>query len=165
MCTIWPAMRDCLRGCVHLLGRPLAEKLIGPLAIASHGEILGFPYRGEVGMKRLAAIGLVAFVAMVAAGPASARTERQQDAAITALTAKLSCLVRYPVTQFNDYAWFGLPNPPFGAPANQLPSFTGFDPNNASTSPFAPGGLALNNWGETTGLDFAYGFTPDTWLI
>ena len=67
-------------------------------------------------MKRLLVIGIAAAVAMVGAGPASARTERQQDRAITALTTKLNCLVRYPVAQFPDYAWFGLPGAPFPFP-------------------------------------------------
>ena len=118
-------------------------------------------------MKRLAVIGLVAVVCAVAAGPASARTERQQDAAITALTAKLGCMVRYPVTQYFDYAWFGLPGSPgpYAAPANPLPDYTNFNPSNPATYPFAPSGLALNNWGETTGLDFSYFSAPDTWIL
>jgi hypothetical protein len=114
-------------------------------------------------MKRLIAIAIAAAIAMVAAGPASARTERQQDLAITALQAKLNCLVRYPVTQYFDYAWFGLRGAP--PPANPLPDFTNYDPNNPATYPFAPSGMALNNWGWTTGLDFSYGFSPDTWLL
>ena len=119
-------------------------------------------------MKRLAVtIGLVAVLGAVGAGTASARTERQQDAAITALTAKLNCLVRYPVTQFIDYAWFGLEGTPgpYAPPANALPDFTTFDINNPNTYPFAPTGRALNNWGETTGLDFQYFGSPDTWLL
>ena len=118
-------------------------------------------------MKRLVAIGIATAVAMVGAGSAQARTERQQDRAITALAAKLSCLVRYPVTQFPDYAWFGLPGAPgpFPPPANPIPDFTNFDQNNPATYPFAPGGLALNNWGPTTGLDFVFGSRPDAWLL
>lgn len=118
-------------------------------------------------MKRLVTIGIAAAVAMVGAGPASALTERQQDRAITALTAKLDCLVRYPVTQFFDYAWFGLPGAPgpFPPPANPLPDFTNFDQNNPATYPFAPTGVALNNWGPTAGLDFVFGTRPDAWLL
>jgi hypothetical protein len=118
-------------------------------------------------MKRLVAIAIAAAIAMVAAGPASARTERQQDLAITALQAKLNCLVRYPVTQFGDYAWFGLFGSPgqYPPPANPEPDFTNFDPNNAATYPFAPTGMALNNWGRVNGLDFAFGRRPDTWLL
>ena len=118
-------------------------------------------------MKRLLVIGIAAAVAMVGAGPASARTERQQDRAITALTTKLNCLVRYPVMQFPDYAWFGLPGTPgpFPPPANPIPDFTSFDQNNPATYPFAPSGLALNNWGPTTGLDFVFGSRPDAWLL
>jgi hypothetical protein len=118
-------------------------------------------------MKLLAVLCVVAVVSAVGVGSASARTERQQDAAITALTAKLGCLVRYPVTQYFDYAWFGLPGSPgpYAAPANPIPSFSGFDPSNPATYPFAPAGLALNNWGPTPGLDFSFGFTPDTWLL
>jgi hypothetical protein len=114
-------------------------------------------------MKRLVAIAIAVAVAMVSAGPALARTERQQDLAITALQAKLNCLVRYPVTQYFDYAWFGLPGAP--SPANPVPDFTNYDQNNPATYPFAPSGMALNNWGPITGLDFAYGFSPDTWLL
>lgn len=118
-------------------------------------------------MKRLLVIGIVAAVAMVGAGPASARTERQQDRAITALTAKLNCLVRYPVAQYFDYAWFGLPGAPgpYPPPANPIPDFTNFDPNNPATYPFAPTGVALNNWGPTSGLDFAFGTSRDAWLL
>jgi hypothetical protein len=118
-------------------------------------------------MKRLLAIGIAAAVAMVGSGPASGRTERQQDRAITALTTKLNCLVRYPVMQFPDYAWFGLPGAPFPfpPPANPIPDFTNFDPNNPATYPFAGTGVPLNNWGPTTGLDFVFGTTPDAWLL
>jgi len=118
-------------------------------------------------MKRLIAIAIAAAIAIVAAGPASARTERQQDLAITALQAKLNCLVRYPVTQYFDFAWFGLPGAPgpYPPPANPLPDFTNYNPNNPATYPFAPTGTALNNWGETSGLDFTYGLSPDTWLL
>lgn len=118
-------------------------------------------------MRRLVAIAIAAAIALVAAGPASARTERQQDLAITALQAKLNCLVRYPVTQYFDFAWFGLPgNPgPYPPPANPLPDFTNYDPNNPATYPFAPSGMALNNWGQTSGVDFAFGLRADTWLL
>jgi hypothetical protein len=118
-------------------------------------------------MKRLLVIGIVAAVAMVGAGPASARTERQQDRAITTLTAKLNCLVRYPVAQYFDYAWFGLPGAPgpYPPPANPIPDFTNFDPNNPATYPFAPTGVALNNWGPASGLDFAFGTSRDAWLL
>jgi hypothetical protein len=118
-------------------------------------------------MKRLVAIGIAVAVSLVGAGPASARNERQQDRAITALTAKLNCLVRYPVTQFPDFAWFGLPGSPgpFPPPANPQPDFTNFDLTNPATYPFAPGGLALNNWGPTSGLDFVFGSSPDAWLL
>ena len=118
-------------------------------------------------MKRLIVIGIAAAVTMAGAGPASARTERQQDRAITALTTKLNCLVRYPVTQFPDYAWFGLPGAPgpYPAPANPIPNTSILDPNNPATYPFAPTGMALNNWGPTTALDFVFGTTPDAWLL
>jgi hypothetical protein len=69
--------------------------------------------------------------------------------------------------QFPDYAWFGLPGAPgpYPPPANPMPDFTNFNPNNPATYPFAPTGLALNNWGPTTGLDFVFGITPDAWLL
>jgi hypothetical protein len=118
-------------------------------------------------MKRFLVILITAAVAMLGAGPASARTERQQDRAITRLQAKLNCLVRYPVTQFDDYAWFGLWGAPgqYPPPANPVPDFTNFDPNNAATYPFAPTGMPLNNWGPTTGLDFTFSSRPDAWLL
>jgi hypothetical protein len=117
--------------------------------------------------SRLLVVGIAAAVAIVGAGPASARTERQQDRAITALTTKLNCLARYPVTEFFDFAEFGLPGAPgpFPPPANPLPDFTNFDPNNSATYPFAPSGMALNNWGPASGLDFVFGSSPDAWLL
>jgi len=118
-------------------------------------------------MKRFVAIAIAAAIAMVAAGPASARTERQQDLAITALKAKLNCLVRYPVTQYFDFAWFGLPGAPgpYPPPANPIPDTTNLDPNNPATYPFAPTGTPLNNWGPISGIDFTFGLRPDTWLL
>jgi hypothetical protein len=118
-------------------------------------------------MKRLVVIGMAVAVTMAGAGPASARTERQQDLAITALQAKLNCLVRYPVTQYFDFAWFGLPGAPgpYPPPANPIPNTSTLDPNNPATYPFAPTGMALNNWGPVSALDFGYGATPDSWLL
>src|SRR5829696_5890121 len=118
-------------------------------------------------MKRLIAIGVAAVVTMAGAGPASARTERQQDLAITALQTKLNCLVRYPVTQYFDFAWFGLPGTPgpYPPPANPIPNTSTLDPNNPATYPFAPTGTPLNNWGPTSGIDFTFGLRLDAWLL
>ena len=89
-------------------------------------------------MKRLIVIGIAAVVTMAGAGPASARTERQQDLAITALQAKLNCLVRYPVTQYFDFAWFGLPGAPgpYPPPANPHSQHLDFGPKQ-------PGNLSI----------------------
>ena len=66
--------------------------------------------------------------------------------------------------QFTDYTWYGLY--PASPPGNALPNFTGYDPANPATYPFAPTGVPVNNWGPTTGLDFGFGYpTHSAWLI
>jgi len=119
-------------------------------------------------MKRV--VFLLAVAALLAALiPTGATAHPKQARAIKALNAKLNCLVRYPVGQFSDYAFFGLAGAPGAAvpvPQNEVPTYAGFDPANPATYPFAPAGRALFNWGPTTGLDLAYApFRPDAWLV
>jgi hypothetical protein len=114
-------------------------------------------------MRKLFALALAASTLVVAALPGGAAGRHTLAHRVSTLEGKMNCLRRAPVTQFVDYAWFGLFNAP--SPANPSPDFTNYDPNDPSTYPFAPSGLALNNWGNTTGLDLAYGFTPDVWML
>lgn len=107
----------------------------------------------------------IAVIAALAAGSLAVAPGAASGASqLGALSAKLNCLVRYPVSQFVDYSWFGqLPAAP---PGNAVPDLTPYDPSNPATYPFAPTGVPLNNWGPTTGLDFAFGYPGQSaWLL
>jgi hypothetical protein len=114
-------------------------------------------------MRKLFAFAFAAALLVAAALPGGAAGRHTLAHRVTTLEGKMSCLRRVPVTQFGDYAWFGLFNA--APPANPSPDFTDFDPTDPSTYPFAPEGLALNNWGTITGLDLAYGSAPDVWML
>lgn len=113
-------------------------------------------------MRKLFAFALAAML-VVAAFPGGAAGRHTLAHRVSTLEGKMNCLRRVPVTQFGDYAWFGLFNA--APPANPSPDFTNFNPDDPSTYPFAPDGLALNNWGTITALDLAYGSTPDVWML
>jgi len=87
---------------------------------------------------------------------------------LASLNAKLNCLVRYPASQYGDYAWYGLFPAPQPSSANVPPTFAGYDPANPATYP--PADPPLRNWGPESGLDFAYidlsyGTAPNAWLL
>jgi hypothetical protein len=82
---------------------------------------------------------------------------------LASLNAKLNCLVRYPATEYLEYAWYGLNPAPQPSSANVPPTFAGFDPANPATYP--PADPPLRNWGPATALDFSYGFPTDAWLL
>jgi hypothetical protein len=108
-------------------------------------------------MKKLVVlIALLALVPVLVPAQAHSLTLGQR---VTRLENKMACIKRIPVGRYQDFAWYGIDDP--RPPANQPPDFSGFDFNDTSTWPSDP----LVNWGPITGVDLAYGVTPNVWML
>ena len=99
-------------------------------------------------------IAVLALTVIAALVPAKASARHTLAHKVSVLEAKIGCLVKYPVTQFGDFAWYGT--------TQNDPTFAEAD----STNPDS-----LTDVGPITGIDFDYffqqdpAFPPDAWLI
>lgn len=88
---------------------------------------------------------IVCLAALAAPTAASAYTHAKQDALIRKLNAKMSCLVKFPVWNPDDYAWYG--------------------PSSPDGSGYVVDETVSQGFSNITALDFAYGVPADAWMI
>jgi hypothetical protein len=105
---------------------------------------LTYEGRAENLMKKLSIALLLGALVIAAILPAQASgaTLRQR---VAALEAKMSCLVKYPVWNPSDYAWYG--------------------PSSPDGSGYVVDETVAYGFSNVTALDYAYGVTRDAWVL